>query len=188
MVSKLKALEKSDENALVEAMCSSAHQIWQAGLGAFARAQEEGGDVFAKLVQQGVELQKRTQQLAGDKGFGVADTVTRLAENVGRQAGGSWEKLEKVFEERVSRSLRNLGVTTQEDIKGLSRQIDELNKSINALAKKSATAEKPVEKSAEKAVPKRRAVKAVGKVPAKAEMKAPATKARKPARPAAGQA
>lgn len=188
MVSKLKALEKSDDNALVEAVCGSAHQIWQAGLGAFARAQEEGGDVFTKLVQQGVELQKRTQQFAGDKSFGVTDTVTRLAENVSRQASGSWEKLEKVFEDRVARSLRNLGVTTQEDIKGLSRQIDELNKSINALAKKSATTEKPAEKLMEKATPKRRAVKAVGKAPAKSAMKAPATKARKQTRPAASQA
>jgi len=187
MVSKLKALEKSDDNALVEAVCGSAHQIWQAGLGAFSRAQEEGGDMFSRLVQQGADLQKRTQQLAGDKGFGVTDTVTRLAENVSRQASGSWEKLEKVFEERVSRSLRNLGVTTQEDIKGLSRQIDELNKSVAALVKKSSAA-KPVEKPLEKAAPKRRAVKAVGKLPAKSAMKTPATKARKSARPAASQA
>lgn len=187
MVSKLKALEKSDDNALVEAVCGSAHQIWQAGLGAFSRAQEEGGDMFSKLVQQGADLQKRTQQLAGEKSFGVTDTVTRLAENVSRQASGSWEKLEKVFEERVSRSLRNLGVTTQEDIKGLSRQIEELNKSIATLAKKASTA-KPAEKSMEKAAPKRRAVKAVGKVPAKSAMKAPAPKARKSTRPAASQA
>lgn len=188
MVSKLKALEKSDDNALVEAVCGSAHQIWQAGLGAFSRAQEEGGDMFSKLVQQGADLQKRTQQLAGDKGFGVTDTVTRLAENVSRQASGSWEKLEKVFEERVSRSLRNLGVTTQEDIKGLSRQIEELNKSVAALAKKSSATVKPAEKAMEKTAPKRRAVKAVGKVPTKSAMKAPAPKARKSARPAASQA
>jgi poly(hydroxyalkanoate) granule-associated protein len=185
MVSKLKEPQTSDDKALVDAMFGSAHQIWQAGLGAFVRAQEEGNDMFFRLVQQGEELQKQTQQLTGDQGFGVADTMTRLMENVSRQASGSWEKLEKVFEEQVSRSLRNLGVTTQDDIKGLSRQIDELNKSVAALVGRAAAEEKP----AEKAAPKRRAVKAVGKVPAKSAPKtAPAKAAKKPARSAAGRA
>ena len=32
----------------------SASQIWLAGLGAFAKAQEEGGKVFEALVKEGV--------------------------------------------------------------------------------------------------------------------------------------
>jgi poly(hydroxyalkanoate) granule-associated protein len=162
MASKLKSMAKSDENALVESVCRSAHQIWQAGLGAFSKAQEEGSDVFNKLAQEGAELQKRTRQLAGDKVFGMTDTVSKLAENVSKQASGSFEKLEKIFEDRVSRSLRSLGVPTQSDIKALSKQIDELHKSINAMAGKQV---------AEKAAPKKRAAKAAEKVPAKRAVK-----------------
>ena len=39
----------------------SASQIWLAGLGAFAKAQEEGGKVFEALVKEGVSLQRKTQ-------------------------------------------------------------------------------------------------------------------------------
>jgi len=64
MVKKLKALSKSDDKQLADAVRTSAQQIWQAGLGAFAKAQEEGGKVFAKLVKEGTALQKRTQQFS----------------------------------------------------------------------------------------------------------------------------
>ncbi|MGZ5113451.1 MAG: phasin family protein, partial [Usitatibacter sp.] len=45
-------------------------------------------------------------------------------------AGGKWDKLEQVFEERVSRSLGKLGVLTANDIEDLSKQVRELNESV----------------------------------------------------------
>lgn len=185
MVRKLKELEKTEDETLVQAVCSSAHEIWQAGLGAFSRAQKEGGDMFSRLVQEGTELQKRTQHLVGYKDVGVTDTVTKMAENVSRQATGSWEKLEKVFEDRVSRSLRGLGVPTQEDVKGLSRQIDDLAKSIAALSRTNADAGKMADE--------KRRTKPVGPLPVKSALKRSAVKAaakpaaRKTARPAPSQ-
>lgn len=137
MVSKLRELTKPDENAMLEAVCGSAHQIWQAGLGAFAKAQQEGGDMFDKLVQDGLELQKLTQRLTSDKSFSVTDTVTKLAENASRQASGSWDKLEKIFEERVSRSLRSLGVPSQEDVNTLSRDMAELKAALRSAGERS---------------------------------------------------
>ncbi|MEN9867996.1 MAG: hypothetical protein RL748_3586, partial [Pseudomonadota bacterium] len=53
MVKKLKATGKTDDKQLASAVRTSAQQIWQAGLGAFAKAQEEGGKVFTKLVKEG---------------------------------------------------------------------------------------------------------------------------------------
>jgi poly(hydroxyalkanoate) granule-associated protein len=100
MVKKLKAA-KADDKQFAEAVRTSAQQIWQAGLGAFAKAQEEGGKVFAKLVKEGTDLQKRTQKLAEDKISGVGGTVTKMADNVSNQASGSWDKIEQVFEDRV---------------------------------------------------------------------------------------
>jgi poly(hydroxyalkanoate) granule-associated protein len=169
MVSKTKELEKSDENALADAICSSAHQIWQAGLGAFGRAQEGGTELFSKLVEEGTGMQGRLRNLAGDKDFGVADTVTRLAGNVGRQASDSWERMEKVFEERVARSLRGFGVPTREDIKALGRQIDELNQAVAALSAQKKPAAGAAGRSAANAA---RAEKAE-KMPAKSSVKTP---------------
>ena len=152
MVKKLKALSKSDDKQLAEAVRTSAQQIWQAGLGAFAKAQEEGGKVFAKLVKEGTDLQKRTQKLAEDKVSGVTDTVTKMADNVSKQASGSWDKLEQVFEDRVSRSLSSLGVPTKKDIQALTKRVEELSKSVTTLNGK-----KP---AVIKAAPKAKAVKA----------------------------
>lgn len=148
MVKKLKALAKSDDKQLAEAVRTSAQQIWQAGLGAFAKAQEEGGKVFAKLVKEGTELQKRTQQLANGKVSEVTGTVSKMADSVSKQAAGSWDKLEQVFEDRVSRSLKSLGVPTQEDIQTLTKRVEELNKAVAALSGKKPAASRPAAKTA----------------------------------------
>jgi poly(hydroxyalkanoate) granule-associated protein len=137
MVRKLKELVGTDENAMLDAVCGSAHQIWQAGLGAFAKAQQEGGDLFDKLVQEGGELQKLTQRLAGERGFSMSDTVSRLAESAGKQASGSWDKLEKIFEDRVSRSLRSLGVPSQQEMKSLSGELAALKGALDELGQRS---------------------------------------------------
>jgi poly(hydroxyalkanoate) granule-associated protein len=194
MVRKLKSLEAADDDTLVEAVCSSAHQIWQAGLGAFSRAQKEGGDMFSRLVQEGTDLQKRTQHAIGYKDLGVTDTVTKLAENVTKQATGSWEKLEKIFEERVSRSLRGLGVPTQDDVKALSRQIDDLSQLIAAMAGTKIATKAAGRKTTATASPAKRPAKAAGTLATKPAMKRPGLKAsvksgaKKPARSAASQA
>lgn len=162
MVKKLKALSKSDDKQLAEAVRTSAQQIWQAGLGAFAKAQEEGGKVFAKLVKEGTDLQKRTQKLAEDKVSGVTDTVTKMADNVSKQASGSWDKLEQVFEDRVSRSLASLGVPTKKDIQTLTKRVEELSKSVATLSGKKPAATKAAPKAkapVKKPAPKLAAVK-----------------------------
>lgn len=139
MVKKLEKLTKMDDRQLAETVRISAQQIWQAGLGAFAKAQEEGGKVFAKLVKDGTQLQQRTQKLAGEKVSGVTDTVTKMADRVSKQASGSWDKLEQVFEDRVARSLASLGVPSHKEIQALTRRVQELSKSVDALAGKKST-------------------------------------------------
>lgn len=168
MVKKLKALAKSDDTQLAEAVRTSAQQIWQAGLGAFAKAQEEGGKVFAKLVKEGTELQKRTQQLANGKVSDVTDTVSKMAESVSKQASGSWDKLEQVFEDRVSRSLQSLGVPTQKDIQMLTKRVEELSRAVATLSSKKTTATKSAAApAARKSAAKPAAKKSVAKAPAK---------------------
>ena len=153
MTKKLQAPTKADDRQLAEAVRTSAQQIWRAGLGAFAKAQQEGGKVFAKLVQEGTTLQQRTQQLAGDKVAGMTGTVTKMADSVSKQASGSWDKLEQVFDDRVARSLSSLGVPTQKDLRQLTRRVEELSKTVATLtgtgpAAKTSKAAKPVTRTA----------------------------------------
>ncbi|MDZ5635169.1 phasin family protein [Janthinobacterium sp. GMG1] len=194
MVKKLKELAEDKE--LANAVRSSAQQIWQAGLGAFAKAQEEGGRVFSKLVKEGTEFQKRAEDKVAD----VSDSVSKLADGVGKQASGSWDKLEQVFEERVARALATIGVPTQQDLAALHAQIDALSRQVAALSAKAAPAPKPkaaarpavkaasktVPKTAPKAAPKAAVAKAPAKPAARAAPRAAAKPASKPAaRPAA---
>ena len=127
MGKKLNALANGDDQNLAEAIRESAQEIWQAGLGAFAVAEREGGKLFSKLVKDGVDLQKRTQHLTDFSVPDMTDAVSKMASNINKQASGSWEKIEKVFEERVSKTLTQLGVPTSRDMQELTRQVEELS-------------------------------------------------------------
>lgn len=164
MVKKLKTLAKDEDKQLASAVRNSAQQIWQAGLGAFAKAQEEGGRVFSKLVKEGTDLQKRTRSLAEEKVSDVRDTVSGLADGVGSKAAGSWDKLEQVFEERVARALSSIGVPTQKDVQTLSKRVEQLTKAVEELTGKKLPAIKPEVKAAAKP-----AAKAAPKAAAKAK-------------------
>ena len=135
MVRKLKDLITDEDKQLAEAVRASAHQIWQAGLGAFAKAQEEGGRVFNKLVEEGSALQQRTRTMTEDADVGHRPTRSaKVADGVGKQAAGSWDKLEQVFEDRVMRALGAIGVPTRKDIDALTRQVEQLAKTVAALS------------------------------------------------------
>lgn len=129
----------ADEHALADAVRESAQQIWQAGLGAFAKAQHEGSAWFDKLVQEGAALHALTGDHAHAQGqhapasaTGVAGKMSRLAGQVGRQASGSWDRIEKLFEERVALALRSLGVPTHDDVAQLRRELDDVRAMLEA--------------------------------------------------------
>ena len=50
-------------------------------------------------------------------------------------AGGTWDKLEQVFEDRVARALSKLGVYTQNDVERLAERVDALSEAVNSLIK-----------------------------------------------------
>jgi poly(hydroxyalkanoate) granule-associated protein len=179
MVKKLKTLAKTEDKQLASAVRTSAHQIWQAGLGAFAKAQEEGGRVFNKLVEEGTNLQRRTRSMAEDKVSEVTDTVTKVADGVSKQASGSWDKLEQVFEDRVARALSTIGVPTQKDIQELTKRVEQLSRAVAAATGKKV----PATKTAAKPAAKKVAAKPAAKKPAAkpAAKKAAAKPAAKPA-------
>ncbi len=134
MVKKLKKIAQEQQaspaklldNPLAGNIKDSAQQIWLAGMGAFARAQAEGGKVFEALVGEGMKLQRKTQSAAEDRVNEVAGKMTAVAEGVTAKAGAQWDKLESIFEERVSKALNKLGVPSRDDINALIKRIDAL--------------------------------------------------------------
>jgi poly(hydroxyalkanoate) granule-associated protein len=125
---------------LASTVKESAQQIWLAGLGAFSKAQEEGGKVFEALVKEGTSLQRKTQAAAEEKISEATNRMATMAADVTSKASGQWGKLEDIFEERVSRALKKLGVPTNKDIDALMARIDELNRNVSKMpARKAAT-------------------------------------------------
>lgn len=112
----------------------SAQQIWQAGLGAFARAQAEGTKAFEALVQEGTKLQRKTQAAAEERIAEATSRVTNMASDISSKATGHWDKLENIFEERVARALNKLGVPSAKDISALIARIDDLNQAVQKLS------------------------------------------------------
>ena len=100
----------SGTGALSGAVRDSAQQIWLAGLGAFSKAQEEGGKVFETLVKEGMALQRKTQAAAEEKISEATNRVTSMATDITSKATGQWDKLEGIFEERVFPVLTPLAV------------------------------------------------------------------------------
>ena len=120
----------------------SAQQIWLAGLGAFAKAQEEGSKVFDTLVKDGVTMQRKTQAAAGEKISEATSKMSSMASEISSKASGGWDKLETIFEDRVAKALKNLGVPSAKDIEVLSARIEELNRNIAKLSPKPAAAKR----------------------------------------------
>ncbi len=205
MVKKLQKLSNDKKKTgaqLSSTVKDSAQQIWLAGLGAFSKAQEEGGKVFDALVKEGLSIQRKTQAVAEEKISEATSRVTSMASDIGSRAAGQWDKLENIFEDRVATALSKLGVPTAHDIDVINARIDALAKSLGkappavkvapvkaAPAKKAAakkTAAKPAAAvaAAAKPVAKKAAAPRAAKAPAaKAAPEAAAAKpaARKPA-------
>lgn len=162
MARKLKQLaEKSmTDPKLLQAVRESAQEIWQAGLGAFAKAQQEGTKLFEALVKEGEGLSKKTRSVAEGKinevTGNVSKAATELSSKAQAQATEAWDKLEQVFEDRVARALNRLGVPTQRDVQTLAKRVEELTASVHAL---SGAKTAPARKAARPAAAKRPAAR-----------------------------
>jgi poly(hydroxyalkanoate) granule-associated protein len=135
MGKKPKALAGSGgERQLASTIRQSAQQIWLAGLGAFAKTQEEGAKVFEALVREGRLLESRTRRLAAGRMSEMSSQWSKAASQATAKAAATWDKLEQVFEDRVARALNRLGVPTNRDIQHLSKRVETLTASVQKLS------------------------------------------------------
>ena len=175
MVKKMKSsTDKAPKGAaglhgshLAGAVKDSAQHIWLAGMGAFSKAQAEGGKVFEALVREGQNLQRKTQGLAEDRISEVTGKMSAMADTVTAKAGQNWDKLESIFEARTAKAMTKLGVPTAKDVDALVQRVDELAAAVARLSKGNAPTKAPAKKVAAKKVAAKKvaAKKAVAKKP-----------------------
>lgn len=191
-VLKKKVQSKAAVQNVTAPVVESAREIWLAGLGAFNVAQQESGRIleqgsklFEKLVSEGGKMETRTRkEVVGaiDSIRGEVETrvegIKHQADVVRKQANDNWDKLEKIFEERVARALSRLGIPSKEDVNGLADKVQKLAREVADLdGKKSPGQSKAkVAVKATKAPAKKVAAKrpAVSKVKRKKVAKKPA--------------
>ena len=132
-----------DPLKMSEHMKESAQQIWLPGMGAFAKAQQEGTKVFETLVKDGTQLQAATQQ-AQAKVTEAAHKMSAMATDMGQRASGQMDKLEGIFEERVAKALQSMGLPSAQALSELEARVAALEAQ---LADKAAPAPRPSSKN-----------------------------------------
>lgn len=101
-------------------------QIWLAGLGAFSRAEEEGGKLFDNLVKIGEDLESKTREIADS-------AVGEVRGLVLEKASDTKEKVERAFDDRIANTLTRLGIPTQRDMDQLNQRLELLTEVLQDL-------------------------------------------------------
>jgi poly(hydroxyalkanoate) granule-associated protein len=131
---------------MADSVRQSAQQIWLAGMGAFAKAQQEGTKVFESLVKEGTGFQQRTQAAAEERLGDVASKMAAVANEMSHKAGASWDKLESLFETRTAKAMVRLGVPSAQDLAAIAERLDRLETQVDRLVKR--TPKAPARKAA----------------------------------------
>jgi poly(hydroxyalkanoate) granule-associated protein len=113
-----------------------ARNVWLAGLGAFSVAQNEGKKVFGTMVNEGQKIEAATRKVVDNSTKDVRKAVEGRLTLVRDTASEQINKLEKVFENRVSSVLGRLGIPSRDDVQTLSKRVAELSKEVKALSGK----------------------------------------------------
>lgn len=125
------ALKNIMETPVATNIRESANRIWLAGLGAYAKTQEEGEKLFQSLIKEGEKVEKQAKKTAETR---IEEARGKVVEFRGK-ANQQFDRLEELFQERVAQVLNRIGIPTQEDIQELSKRVEALNESIMALKK-----------------------------------------------------
>lgn len=125
-----------------------AQHIWLAGLGAMAKAQEQGTKAIEALVNDGLAFQRKSQAEAQQRLHEATERLSHLASDLGQQTSGRVDRLEHLFEDRVAKALHRLGMPTLQDIERLNARIAQLEAQLQALSAQTPQAPSPGQRKA----------------------------------------
>jgi len=108
-------------------LSEAAHNVWLAGLGAFATAGQEGEKLFHTLVSRGRKFEKTSENQVEKAGAAVRDTVKEVRRRTGKTLGG----IQAAIDDGVTSALHRLGVPTRDEIAALSKKVEKLTRAVN---------------------------------------------------------
>ncbi len=110
-------------------------KAWLAGLGAYAKAGQEGYDYFKELVKTGETVEKDGKKLVNKKIDAVNERVDDLKNDAVQAVEGRLEQIENAFDQRVARALNRLGMPSRHDLDALSVRLEQLSALVEHAAK-----------------------------------------------------
>jgi poly(hydroxyalkanoate) granule-associated protein len=126
---------------IADGVTTRGREVWLAGLGALATAEEQGATFYQGLVKQGEKLVER--------GEGVEkrgkERIAEVREDVEARRDAAMERVETNVTEPVMDALQRLGVPTRGEVQRLSRQVESLTERVNLLLERLQQA--PVERA-----------------------------------------
>jgi poly(hydroxyalkanoate) granule-associated protein len=129
------------------ALIENVQQIWLAGMGAIAKAQQEGPAAFQDAVADGLKLLSRSrsnaEQVIRDAFESAQESVQTRVGTARDQATETWDNLETLFQNRVHKAMQQLGVPSGEEIRLLTKRVEELNATVQAMSPRKARGRKP---------------------------------------------
>jgi poly(hydroxyalkanoate) granule-associated protein len=104
-------------------LLAAGRSLWLAGLGAMAGVEEEGRELFGRLVERGRPVEERQRKAVE----AVADRATRTARDFGKL-------LQDTMEYESRGMLQRFNVMTRDDVKVLSARLETLSRKIDEYA------------------------------------------------------
>lgn len=126
---KLPVAKKMDAARAIAFAKSSAKKMIDAGVEAAGNARKSAIAQFRKTRKVAINTANEAREVAVSR---AEEAKARTVEAV--------THLEKVFEQRVSRAISRLGVPTTKDVRALSRQVTQLQASVESLRRSRARA------------------------------------------------
>ncbi|MGN6314201.1 MAG: phasin family protein [Rhodanobacteraceae bacterium] len=118
--------------AFGRSLMESAQQIWLAGLGAFSKAQQEGGKFFDTLVEEGSRMQDKTRAYTQTQFEQVQRRTEPWMSEARKRTGDAFGRFEQMFDDRLARAMQRMRMPTREDFENLSTRVEELERELRA--------------------------------------------------------
>jgi polyhydroxyalkanoate synthesis regulator phasin len=120
----------------------SAQAILKANMNAWTTTRDELGKVVSFAVKQGQHMSKRSRARTEEMVGGLSDVANERV-----------TKVEKRFQEGVTKVIHEIGLPTADEVQKLSRKVDRLSKEVQvkATAKRSTPRKKAAKRSTRRA-------------------------------------
>ncbi len=114
------AKKNSKKTQALPMLKESAHEIWLAGLGAFALAGDEGTRLFKQLVKKGEGMEHLNKARI--------NRLSNRAADLRGEARSAMARVTTPIETGMTNAMHRLGVPTRREIATLTKRVEELTR------------------------------------------------------------